>query len=158
MEQHAVVGGDLSCFVALTGCILRITTAQVARRQHGDRACFIQHGLRGKPHLAEQALRAATREIEHGFGLFAGAVRIADNRDHAVVFDVEQRARGFLRQIARHRFVDEMDHARLQCRLADCGRRVRDLLLEQSEPLADAVSDTLRLVRPFDQDFSHQCN
>ena len=46
MEQHAVVGGDLVGLVALPGGILRIAAAQIARRQHGDRAGLIQHRLR----------------------------------------------------------------------------------------------------------------
>jgi hypothetical protein len=52
-------------------------------------------------------------------------LRIADDRDDLVVFDVEQRARGLLGQIARHLLVDEVDHLLAHRRLA--GRRRRRL-------------------------------
>jgi hypothetical protein len=50
-------------------------------------------------------------------------LRIADDRHQLVVLDVEQRARGALGQVARHRLVDEVDHLRLDRRLAERGRR-----------------------------------
>ena len=49
----------------LPGAALGIATAEVARRQHRLHASVPQHRLGGQAHLAEQALRAAAREVEH---------------------------------------------------------------------------------------------
>ena len=112
MEEHAVVGGDLLALVLLAGGGLRVAAAQVARRQHGVCADVVEHGLGGQPDLAEQALRAAAREVEHRVGVAVGLLRVADHRDDLVVLDVEQRAAGALGQVAGHRLVDEVDHLR----------------------------------------------
>ena len=90
VEQHAVIHGDLVSPVFLPGGSLRIAAAQIARRQHGDRAGFIQHRLRGKSDLAEQTLRAAAGEIEHRLGIFVHLVRVADDGHDGVVLDIEQ--------------------------------------------------------------------
>ena len=156
MEQHAVVGGDLVGLVGLSGSILRIAAAQVARRQHGDRAGLVQHRLCRQPDLAEQALGTAAREVEHCLAVLAGLVRIADDGHDAVVLDVEQRARGFFRQIARHRFVDEVDHLRFQRCAAHRGRRPFDLAFQQAETPGKLVADALSLVSPRYHHLAHQ--
>jgi hypothetical protein len=51
---------------------LRVAAAQVARRQHGLHAGVPEHGLGGQAHLAEQALGAAAREVEHRLRLGRG--------------------------------------------------------------------------------------
>ena len=71
------------------------------------------------------------------------------------ILDVEQRARGFLRQSARHRLVDEVDDLCLHRCLADGGRRMPRLLLRQSQRLGGGVRETLRLVSPIDHDLAH---
>ena len=55
-----------------------------------------------------------------------------------------------LRQLAGHRLVDEVDDLRLQRRLAERGRRMLRLVLDQAERLADAMTETLRGVAPLD--------
>ena len=72
----------------------------------------IEQRLGGEPYLAEEALGSAARKIEDGVRLLANFRRVANDRDHRRVLDVEERARGLLRQVARHRLVDEMDHLR----------------------------------------------
>jgi hypothetical protein len=74
VEQHPVVGDDLLGLVELAAAALRVAAAQVARRQHGLHTGMPQHGLRGQAHLAEQALGAAAREIEHRLGLGRGGL------------------------------------------------------------------------------------
>jgi len=46
MEQDAVIGGDFLAFIVIATRCLRVAATQVARRQYGNRANFIQHGLR----------------------------------------------------------------------------------------------------------------
>ena len=82
-----------------------------------------QHRLRGQAHLAEQALRAAAREIKHRFGIDRGGGWIADDRDVVFVFYVKQSAGGFLGQVAWHFLVHKMDDLRLDRCLAHAGRR-----------------------------------
>ena len=148
MEQHPVVGDDLLGLVVLAVAALRIAAAQVTRRQHGLHPDMPQHGLRGQADLREQPLRAAAREVEHGLGIGAGGLRVADDRHDLVVFDIEQRARGFLGQVARHFLVDEVDHLLAHRRLAMGGRRRLGLLFR--EFLQDVVAQALRLVAPAD--------
>nr|GEU28526.1 hypothetical protein [Tanacetum cinerariifolium] len=144
VEQHAVIGHHLLGLVELAGAALRITAAQVARRQDRLHAHFPQHRLRGQAHLREQALRAAAGEVEHGFRIGRGALRIADDGHHLVVFDVEQRARRLLRQPARHFLVDEVNHLLAHGRLARGRRRRLGLLL--GEFLEQVVAQALGLV------------
>src|SRR5690606_14650428 len=63
VEQDTIVRDDLLGLVELTCATLRVATTQIAGRQHGLHTHFPQHCLSGEPHLGEQALRAATREI-----------------------------------------------------------------------------------------------
>ena len=67
VEQHAVVGDDLLGLVKLARTFLRVTAAQVTRRQHSLHAHMPEHGLCGQAHLAEQALGATTGEVKHRF-------------------------------------------------------------------------------------------
>src|SRR5579863_7897780 len=149
VEQHAIVGDDLFGLVELAGAALRVAAAEISRRQHGLNSDVPQHGLSRKPDLREQALRTAARKIEHRFGLAARFARITDDGYVVAVLDVEQRARGFLRQTARHTLVDEVDDLLLDRRAAfRCGR---PLGLGLGERLEDAVRQPLPLVAPPDQ-------
>src|SRR5256885_9480576 len=58
---------------------LGIAAAQVAGWQHGLHAGMPEHGLGGQAHLAEQALGAATGEVEHRLGVRARGLRAADD-------------------------------------------------------------------------------
>ena len=109
MEQHAVFGHHFVGFGFITASVLRITAAEVARRQHGLHTGMPQHGLGGQADLAEQAFGATTGEVEHGFGVFR-KLRIADNRHGFVVFDIQQRTGGADGHVARQRAVDEVHH------------------------------------------------
>ena len=133
MEQHAVGGGDRLALGLFACRGLRITAAQITRRQHGLHAKVEQHRLRGEADLAEQPFGAAAREIKHRVRIFGDFGGIADHRHHARVFDVEQRARRLLRQSAGHRFVDEVDDLCAHCRLAGGGRRLPGLLSAQPQ-------------------------
>ena len=135
VEQHAVRRDDRLALVLFARRGLRIAAAEIARRQHRLHADVVEHRLRREADLAEQPLRAAAREIEHRVRVVAGFLRIADDRHDARILDVEQRARAFLRQIARHRLVDEVDHLRAHRRLADGRRRLARLLLRETERL-----------------------
>ncbi|OMP13753.1 hypothetical protein COLO4_01016 [Corchorus olitorius] len=107
-----------------------------------------EHRLRGQAHLREQALRAATREVEDRFAIRRGDLRVADDRDDLVVLDIQQRARRLLGQVARHLLVDEVDHLLAHRRPAHRGGRMRGLLL--GEFLQDVIAQTLRLVAPVE--------
>ncbi len=51
VEQDAVVRDDFFGLVKLTAAALRITAAQVTRRQYGLHPCMPEHGLRCQAHL-----------------------------------------------------------------------------------------------------------
>jgi hypothetical protein len=122
---------------------LRVAAAQVARRQHGLRADFVEHRLGGQADLREQALRAAAREVEHRVAVVirgADLLRVADDRDDLVVLDVEQGACGALGQARRHRLVDEVDDLRPDRRRTQGGRRLAGSVLDQAERLRQPVA------------------
>ena len=95
-------------------------------------------------------------KIEHGVRVLGHLGGIADHRDDAAVLDVEQRARGLLRQAARHRLVDEVDHLRDRWRPAGGGRRPARLLLRQAERFRHPVREALRLVAPVDHELARE--
>ncbi len=148
VEQHAIVGDDFFGAIGLPGAALRITAAQVARRQHGLHTHVPQHRLRREANLREQPFAAAAGKVEHRLGV-RRALRIADHRDVARILDVEQRARGLLRQIARHLLVDEVNHLRPQRRFAGRCRRA-SRLCTGGQP-QHAVRQALRAITPADQ-------
>ena len=156
VEEHAVGGGDRLSFFGFTCRGLRIAAAQIARRQHRLRTGLEQHGLRCEPHLAEQPLRTAARKIEHRIGIVVHFSWIADDRHDARILDVEQRARGLLRQSARHRFVDEVNHLRRERRAPDGGRRMPGLPARETEGPCRAVGEPLRPVAPPDHQLARE--
>ena len=109
VESHAVVGAHFFGFSLIAACVLWIAATHIAGWQDGLYADMPKHGLNGKPDLAEQALRAATWEIEHGLGIFRRS-RIADDRNTLVVFYAQHGARSFGRHAFRQRTVDEVDN------------------------------------------------
>ena len=120
VEQHAVVGDDLLPSIVLAGGGLRIAAAQVARRQHAsarrrDRASPASRGPPARTAAPSRSPGNRTRRPSRRLTRRG----IADDRHDRVVLDVEQRARGALRQPARHRLVDEVDHLRLDRGAAD---------------------------------------
>jgi len=141
VEEHAVVGDDLFGLVGLPRAALRVTAAQVAWRQHGLHARMPQHGLGGQANLAEEALAAATRKVEHRLGLGGGRARVADDGDVVLVLDIQQRTCGLLGQAAGHLLVDEVDHLLPQRRRAQRGRRRGGLLArgQREQPVHEAL-------------------
>ena len=146
VEQHAVIGGDFLCFFHIARAFLRITTAQIAWRQHGLHAHMPKHGLRGQTHLAEQTLRTTAREVEHCLRVFV-QLWIANDRHGFVVFDVEQGTRGFNRHVAWQGSIDEMHHLLLYCWLLRGGVWLFLLLLQfaEAEFFGHVISGVLRL-------------
>ena len=150
MEQHAVRSRDRLAPVVIAGGGLRITAAEVARRQHHLRADVPEHRLRGEPHLREQPLRAAAGEVEHRLLLVRGTRRIADDGDDRIVLDVEERPRGALRQAARHRLVEEVHHLLGHRRRPDRRRRPLGLRARDADARGDLVAQPLRTEAPVD--------
>ena len=109
VESHAVVSTHFFGFSLIAACILRIAATHIARRQDGLYTDMPEHGLDGESDLAEQTLRAATWEVEHGFGIF-GRGGVADDGDAFVVFDAEHGTRCFGRHTFGQRTVDEVDN------------------------------------------------
>ena len=91
MEGDAVVGAHLLGFCLVAARVLRIAATHITWRQDGLYADVPEHGLDGESDLAEQALRTAAGEVEHGFGIFRRG-GIADDGDAFVVFDAEHGA------------------------------------------------------------------
>jgi hypothetical protein len=112
---------------------LRVAAAQVARRQHGGGAHVVEHGLGGEADLAEQALGAAAREVEHRVRLVRLTCGLRITGMTMVVLDVEQRAGRALGQVARHGLVDEVDDLGLDGRLAQGGGGCWTWRLDQPE-------------------------
>ena len=157
VEQHPVLGDDALALFRLAGRRLRITAAQVPRRQHALRADLIEHRLSSQSHLREQALRPAAGKIEHGVRVLRDFARVANDRHDARVLDVEQGARGALRQIARHGLVDEMHNLRDQRRpAARGGRRVFRLPAREARALGKPIGQALQFVAPLDHCRAHQ--
>ena len=128
VKQHTVVGNDFFSLVKLTTAALRITTTQITRRQHSLHARMPEHGLGRETYLAKQTLRATTGEIEHGLGVRGRGLRVANDGHIVFVFNIQQSARCFLGQIARHLLVDEVDDLLLDGRSTHRGRRRIGLL------------------------------
>ncbi len=156
MEEHPVVRGDLRGLVILPGSALRIAAAQVSWRQHCLNPEIKEHCLRGQPDLREEALRTAAREVEHGFRIHAGLARITDHRHHMAVLDVEQGARGLLRQVARHLLVHKVNHLRLQIRFARGGGRLAGA--GAGKRAQQIHRQALCLVGPFNRDLAQQAD
>ena len=136
---------------------LRVTATQITGWQHGDGTDFVQHRLGSQTDVGEQALGAATREIEHRFGVFGDFGWVAYDRYHAVVFYTQQGTRGFSRHFLRHGPVDEMHHLRFYFRLANGGRRP-NFVFQQMEFFRDTVGKTLRAVTYGHHKGTHQFN
>ena len=153
VEQHAVVGDDLLPLVVVAGGRLRIAAAQITRGQYALRADLVQHRLGGESHLAEKTLGTAARKVEHRVGILVHPGGIANHGNDGVVLEVKQGTRGFLRQVSRHGFVDEVNHLRLDRWLAGGRWRPPGLNLRQQEFFRQAVREALYLVAPAD----HQC-
>ena len=159
VEEHAVVGGDLLPLRRFAGRRLRVAAAQVAGRQYGLRTHFVEHRLRCQANLREETFRAAAGEVEDGVAIVVGVAdlgRVADDRHHLVVLDVEQGARGAFGQAAGHRLVDEVDDLRLDRWRAERCRWLLGLALNQAEGLGCFISQTLRRVAPLDHHLAHQ--
>ena len=109
VESHAVVGAHFFGFSLIAASVLRIAATHIAGRQDGLYTNMPKHGLNGKSDLAEQAFRAASGEVEHGFSIFRRS-RIADDRNTLVVFYAQHGARSFGRHAFRQRTVDEVDN------------------------------------------------
>ena len=154
MKEHAIIGDDFFGLVKIPGAALRIAAAKISGRQHGLHAHVPEHGLSGEPHLREQALGAAAREVKDGFGFGRGGHGIADHRDVVFVFDVEQRTGGFLGHPCRHATIDEVHDLLADRRFADRGGRRLDLGFGQR--LEELMTETLRLETPLDHALAHE--
>ena len=154
MEQHPVVSDDFVGLVLLARPTLGVAATQVAWGQHSLHAGMPQHGLSGQAHLAEQALRATTREIKHRFAVGTGGLRVADDGHVVAVFNVQQSPGRFIRQAFGHLFVDEVNHLLFDGRGAHAGWRASGLLA--NELLQHIVGPALHFKAHLDHAHPHE--
>ena len=154
MEQHPVVSDDFVGLVLLARPTLGVAATQVAWGQHSLHAGMPQHGLSSQTHLAEQAFRAATREIKHRFAVGTGGLRVADDGHVVAVFNVQQSPGRFIGQAFGHFFVDEVNHLLFDGRGAHAGWRASGLLA--NELLQHIVGPALQFKAHLDHAHPHE--